>query len=255
MKKRKFKSMEDFFTRGLWFVIKLFIGEKRKQEILFNKKCKRVRRYGREILEAFDTIAHSHNVKYSLMFGTLLGAYRDKGFIMHDDDIDIAVDINTISFEFIKNMCNNGFEILHICVSDMKDCVHFAFEKNNVKFDLYSYNVTNQQVLLSDPIPDSELYYSTKKQEIDRVKFDFRGFSKDNSLGKDISIFSNPDEILQILYGANFMTPQKGAKGASSDKRYREPLDKTYFNLIKKRGAMAIVSEPIIFYDVIGIRN
>lgn len=252
MKKRKFKSMGDFLTRGVWFIIKLFIGEEKKQEILFNKKCKRVRRYGRELLETFDVIAKSHNINYSLIYGTLLGAYRDKGFIKHDDDIDIAVDINTISFEFINDMCNNGFEVLHIFVSNMKDCVHFAFKKFDVKFDLYSYNIIEQQVLLSAPYLDNELYCKTKKQEIDRVRFNFHGFCKDNSLGNSISMFSNADEILQTLYGTNFMIPQKGSKVVSSDKCYREPMDKNYFVLIKE-GAKSIVSESITFHKVTGI--
>jgi lipopolysaccharide cholinephosphotransferase len=44
-----------------------------------------------EILLAFDGLAKEHGIRYSLAYGTLLGAVRHRGFIPWDDDIDIVV--------------------------------------------------------------------------------------------------------------------------------------------------------------------
>lgn len=45
-----------------------------------------------DCLRAFDTFCEEHNIKYTLAYGSLLGAVRHKGFIPWDDDMDIWMD-------------------------------------------------------------------------------------------------------------------------------------------------------------------
>ena len=59
------------------------------------------------ILIQFDHMCKKYNLKYSLAYGTLIGAARHSGFIPWDDDIDVVMPqddyLKLISIEEVKN--------------------------------------------------------------------------------------------------------------------------------------------------------
>jgi len=58
-----------------------------------------------ELLDYFVSICEKNGLTYVLMYGTALGAYRHKGFIPWDDDLDVGMPRKDYQ-KFIQVMCN-----------------------------------------------------------------------------------------------------------------------------------------------------
>lgn len=56
--------------------------------LLSESECKSIQL---QILDEVDTFCKEHKLRYSLAYGTLLGAVRHKGYIPWDDDIDLLM--------------------------------------------------------------------------------------------------------------------------------------------------------------------
>jgi len=75
-----------------------------------------------EILKTIDKICKENDIKYFLMYGTLIGAIRHNGFIPWDDDIDIAMSRDDYE-KFIKYCRDNSesmkpLELIHFSTND-----------------------------------------------------------------------------------------------------------------------------------------
>lgn len=66
-----------------------------------------------KVLSTFDLCMTSNNIYYSVIFGTLLGAIREHGFIKHDCDIDVAVFMEDRTEFLHQILTQRGFNLIH----------------------------------------------------------------------------------------------------------------------------------------------
>ena len=81
-----------------------------------------------EMLKEFDVFCTKNNIQYTLEGGTALGAYRHKGFIPWDDDVDIAMDLMNYR-KFCKLFMENPTENLRIQIHETDPLYLYGFAK------------------------------------------------------------------------------------------------------------------------------
>ena len=70
-----------------------------------------------DILEKVDTFCRQNDIKYTLYYGTLIGAIRHKGYIPWDDDIDIAM--TRPYYTKFLNTFNGTYDNLHVLAPEL----------------------------------------------------------------------------------------------------------------------------------------
>lgn len=115
---------------------------------------KKVQTTQRNILKEFDSFCRGHNLKYSLAFGTLLGAVRHQGFIPWDDDIDVyMLREDYEKFLELRNQFNSEYYVQNYLIDES----NFPFtkvRKNNTKMVMKSAeNDTYHQGVWIDIFP------------------------------------------------------------------------------------------------------
>ena len=119
-----------------------------------------------ELLDEFDKICKKHNLKYSLMSGTVLGAIRHSGFIPWDDDIDVGM-LRSDYEKFLKIAHEELDSKYYLDCFEYNPKYHLGFakiKKNNTIFDEESsHHLDNHKGIFLDIFPIDNAYDNTKK--------------------------------------------------------------------------------------------
>ncbi|WP_289054453.1 LicD family protein [Carboxylicivirga marina] len=151
---------------------------------------------------------NKRNVRYGLMFGTLLGAVRENDFIDHDEDTDVFVleEDRDIVMQSLFSLEEKGLKVIRylpILISLMRD---------NEYIDLYFFHKTR------------DLYYrKVRKFGIHHVlpaKF-LEEVSLYGFCGGKYPIPIEKEKVLETLYGKDWKVPVKNFHAPNNTLRAR----------------------------------
>lgn len=175
-----------------------------------------MRRRSIQLLKEVDRAMREHDKPYTLTFGTLLGAIREKGLIPHDNDVDIAVWADEDYTEVFKTLEIRGFVLKREIIVDNGEFGHeYTYSYKNVYVDFF----------FMYPTGDGN-YYGTEFRDQPGCKNWSQSIKKKGGLhvyriflpmGKDveripfenISLMVTKDamEFIEGYYGPNWRTP------------------------------------------------
>ena len=106
------------------------------------------------LLNEFDRICKEHNLRYSISYGTLIGAVRHKGFVPWDDDVDVCMPRPDYE-KFVKLVREEGvlgdrFQL----TEDRGSKTYYHFLKLlDLRYKLRTYNHIEARFLYLDIFP------------------------------------------------------------------------------------------------------
>lgn len=162
---------------------------------LFHGRKKIDRAIATDNLRLFFNIIKETDIKYGLIFGTLLGAIRENNFIAHDEDTDVFIlhEYKDHFFELLPTLKENGLELVRYNGNLL------SFMKDDEYIDIYFFKEKNKfRVKKIRTLDDS--YNIPAKYMNTPIKYHF--------LDMDILIPNNPEKVLKILYGKNWKIPK-----------------------------------------------
>lgn len=146
------------------------------------------------LLTTVDIFEHLE-VKYCIVFGTLLGIYRDGNLIEHDTDTDIAVWIDNEEelIKIVEKMKENKLILARLLP------LITSFTRGGDYIDIYFYEKENTE---SENLINHPSFGTLTPAD----------FSKNNTVSFNNREFAcpvNPEVYFQKLYGSDWRTPIK----------------------------------------------
>ena len=123
-----------------------------------------------EMLRSLDEFCRKNDIKYSLAYGTLIGAVRHKGFIPWDDDIDVTME-RTEFERFISLYKSDKYDLLKPMRSKRWEFFARIVDPNTVvKFDKFPISPFGVWLTIFpvDNRPDDEQEWKKMKAGIDK---------------------------------------------------------------------------------------
>jgi lipopolysaccharide cholinephosphotransferase len=153
----------------------------------------------RNNLLVFKRILDARKINFVLVYGTLLGAVRDKGFIEHDYDIDTTLFDQEAFLRIIPELKSAGLLLVRFCEKQMT----YSFMKDNCYIDVYI------------PTPMKGLLGLVYVNYCGRFfpRHFFKSFTTISFLNEEFVVPAKPERLLRYFYGSDWQTPIREKPG------------------------------------------
>lgn len=148
----------------------------------------------------------SRNMPFWLTDGTLLGYYRDNGFIEHDEDIDLGCFITDFDENILFDFLDNGFRIDSI-YGNRNTGLELSFMRKNMKLDIFFFYKENDRLWHGAWIRTK--IDGARKDNLIRYYYDSFELKEASFYGIKINIPENTEKYVIAKYGKNWKQPVK----------------------------------------------
>lgn len=170
-------------------------------------------KYGLEALREAVSATEECDGKLFLAFGSLLGAYREKGFIPFDYDLDTGLLAEERTDALITAMRSHGFTLLRqYYIKDTGRICEDKYDYKGVHIDVHYFYKNESKDFTCDLCLPHENKPWREANATDGFPTIIRTvpnstFSKQDFLGVPVYMPDRTEEWLRTLYGEHFMTP------------------------------------------------
>jgi len=150
------------------------------------------------LLNEVVSILNSLKISYFITDGTILGLYRDKKLIPHDNDLDFALIDNKKLFKLFFSFIRNGWIPMRILLKEFH-IYQLIFHKNQVIVDFCNWKKDCDNIKFLCPEVNG-----FRQQDIKFYNPTFYCLNGNNYL-----THSNLEEWLEIHYGSDWRSPKR----------------------------------------------
>lgn len=228
--------MRDFIVKillrlGLYRPMIAFINQ-----IKFKQQVRKMRKNGLEMLQMADHAFTSMGVQAFLTFGTLLGAYRDKGFIAYDPDVDLGVIDGNLPKNMYEVMAKHGFQLCkQNIISETNQVIEDTYIYKGIHLDVFHYFEEGGDyytlVAQLHETKDWKEANATDGFPCEKVSVVKTEFQRQNFMNIDVYMPIKIHEWLVDMYSESYMTPIKNWSEDDHKTRRSKSTERSYRKL------------------------
>ena len=228
--------MRDFIVKillrlGLYRPMIAFINQ-----IKFKQQVRKMRKNGLEMLQMADQAFTSMRVQAFLTFGTLLGAYRDKGFIAYDPDVDLGVIDGNLPKNMYEVMAKHGFQLCkQNIISETNQVIEDTYIYKGIHLDVFHYFEEGGDyytlVAQLHETKDWKEANATDGFPCEKVSVVKTEFQRQNFMNIEVYMPIKTHEWLVDMYSESYMTPIKNWSEDDHKTRRSKSTERSYRKL------------------------